>query len=94
MNTFVKAGFYVAFAAAIAAAFAFFNVPSLGISFGWVTAAFVAATVFGAFHPGDKTRLQLMFLSLGILCALATIAFSSAGLAGWAPDSALSSSPP
>lgn len=82
MTNLLKAAFYASFAAALAATLAFFAVPSLGVSFGWVTLAFVAATVFGAFHPGDKTRLQLMFLSLGILCASATAAFNF-GWLGW-----------
>jgi hypothetical protein len=42
----------------------------------------IVSTVLGGLHPGDKTRLQYVFLSIGALLATCSIAFAW-GWGGW-----------
>lgn len=44
------------------------------LSLYMVTAGYLLALLIGAFHPGDKTRLQFIFLSLGTLLATWAVA--------------------
>jgi len=82
MNKIASVGAPLALLAAIAAGVAFLS--GVGLTFGWTAAVFGVSLLVGAFHPGDKTRLQLMFGSIGAFLAVCAIAFSWSWV-GWVP---------
>jgi hypothetical protein len=82
MNKLGTVGFPVAFAASVIATIVFFTAPG-AVAFSWLTGGFVLSLVLGACHPGEKTRLQYMFASIGAILFASTLAFSW-GWGGWA----------
>jgi hypothetical protein len=81
MSKIARVGFPVAFAASVIATFVFFSVPGM-LAFSWLIGGYGVALLCAVFHPGDKSRLQYMFLSIGAMLATAAIAFSW-GWGGW-----------
>lgn len=81
MNNFARVGFPVAFAASVIATFTFFSNPAL-IALTWVMGGYALSALLAAFHPGDKTRLQCMFLAVGAALATCTVALAW-GWGGW-----------
>jgi hypothetical protein len=81
MNLIGKIAFPLVFAATVIATFVFFTTPG-AVPAMWLFFGYLGSFAAGALHPGDKTRLQLMFLAAGAGLASATIA-QGCGWGGW-----------
>ena len=81
MTNIARVGFPVAFAVTMLATLTFFTNPDL-VAFGWLLSGYGLSMLLGAFHPGEKTRLQYMFLAIGSGLATCTVALSW-GWGGW-----------
>ena len=78
----VSAAYALVFGAAAIASFVFFEMAAPPFSFGTLVMAFIASLIIGVFYPGDKSRLQLIFLSAGAALTISTIHLDW-GWGGW-----------